>query len=124
MTAITGATEDEAARSVIAGEKQACIGGWGANVGADAGSDPLVAELRREITANDRDIVRALNQRLELVRRLKEHKAAAGYDFLDESREAELLAELEEANAGPLSSEGLRELHAALLDLTKRELES
>jgi hypothetical protein len=28
---ITGATEDAAARRVIAGEKQACIAGWGTN---------------------------------------------------------------------------------------------
>ncbi|HEX5470118.1 MAG TPA: chorismate mutase [Gaiellaceae bacterium] len=88
----------------------------------DPGSDPLVGELREEITANDRQIVRAVNRRLELVRRLKAHKAAQGYDFVDESREAALLDELARANPGPLSAAGLRELHAALLGLTKREL--
>jgi chorismate mutase len=88
----------------------------------DPGSDPLVGELRAEITAADLEIVRAVNRRLELVRRLKEHKAARGYDFLDKGREDALLDELERANGGPLSSDGLRELHAELLDLTKREL--
>jgi chorismate mutase len=86
------------------------------------GSDPLVGELRDEITAADLEILRAFNRRLELVRRLKEHKVAMGYDFLDRGREEALLAELARANSGPLSTEGLRELHAKLLDLTKREL--
>ena len=88
----------------------------------DAGSDPRVHELRAEITSTDHEIVSAVNRRLELVRRLKEHKAAMGYDFLDKGREEALLAELEHENDGPLSAGGLRELHAELLDLTKREL--
>ncbi|HEY7002853.1 MAG TPA: chorismate mutase [Gaiellaceae bacterium] len=88
----------------------------------DPGSDPRVSELRAEITATDQEILRAVNRRLELVRLLKEHKSAQGYEFLDKGREEALLAELERANLGPLSAEGLRELHAELLDLTKREL--
>ena len=89
---------------------------------ADPGSDPRVQELRAEITSTDHEIVSAVNRRLELVRRLREHKAAMGYDFVDKEREDALLAELERENGGPLSASGLRELHAELLDLTKREL--
>jgi chorismate mutase len=89
----------------------------------DPGSDPRVQELRAEITSTDHEIVGTVNRRLELVRQLKEHKAAMGYGFLDKSREEALLAELERENGGPLSAEGLRELHAALLELTKRELD-
>jgi chorismate mutase len=88
----------------------------------DPGTDPRVQELRAEITSTDHEILHAVNRRLELVRQLKKHKAAMGYDFLDKSREEALLAELERENSGPLSVEGLRELHAELLDLTKREL--
>jgi chorismate mutase len=88
----------------------------------DPGSDPRVQELRAEITSTDHEIVSAINRRLELVRRLKEHKAAMGYDFLDRGREDALLGELERENGGPLSADGLRKLHAELLDLTKREL--
>ena len=88
----------------------------------DPGSDPRVQELRAEITSTDHEIVSAVNCRLGLVRRLKEHKAAMGYSFLDKDREEELLAELERENGGPLSAEGLRDLHAELLELTKREL--
>jgi chorismate mutase len=88
----------------------------------DPGADPLVRELRELISSTDHEIVGAVNRRLDLVRRLKEHKREQGYDFLDRGREDALLAELEGENEGPLSAEGLRELHALLLDLTKREL--
>jgi 3-deoxy-7-phosphoheptulonate synthase/chorismate mutase len=91
-------------------------------VQGDPGSDPRVQELRAEITSTDHELVRAVNRRLELVRLLKEHKAAMGYDFLDKGREEALLAELERENSGPLSAAGLRKLHAELLELTKREL--
>ena len=86
------------------------------------GSDPLVGELREQITSTDLAILAAFNRRLELVRRLKLHKAERGYDFVDKEREDALLAELERANGGPLSAGGLRRLHADLLELTKREL--
>ena len=88
----------------------------------DPGSDPRVRELREEITSTDLEIMGAVNRRIELVRQLREHKAAMGYDFFDKGREEALLAELERENGGPLSDDGLRELHAELLDLTKREL--
>ena len=88
----------------------------------DPGSDPRVHELREKITSTDHEIVALVNRRLDLVGQLKEHKAAMGYDFLDKGREDALLAELERENGGPLSAEGLRKLHAELLDLTKREL--
>jgi chorismate mutase len=88
----------------------------------EPGSDPLVGELREQITSTDLAILAAFNRRLELVRRLKRHKAERGYDFVDKKREDALLAELERANGGPLSAGGLRRLHADLLELTKREL--
>ena len=42
--------------------------------------------------------------------------------FLDPEREEWMLQYLARANRGPLSAEGLRELFAAILDLTKREV--
>ena len=84
--------------------------------------DALVGTLRGEITANDTTIVEAVNARLELVRRLKQHKDEVGLDFVDPEREARLLAVLAASNRGPLSPEGLEELVTALLALTKREL--
>ena len=85
-------------------------------------TDPRIEQLREDLSANDLRIVEAVNRRLELVARLKQVKEERGIDFLDPAREEWLLQHLTEANTGPLSTEGLRELHAELLALTKREL--
>lgn len=85
--------------------------------------DPHVDELRGRIAARDRVVVEAVNERLRLVAELKAYKEARGIAFLDPEREARLVAELQAANAGPLSPEGVRELIETVLALTKRELE-
>jgi len=87
-----------------------------------AADDPRIAQLREQLTANDVEIVEAVNTRLELVARLKQVKEERGIDFLDPAREQWLLEYLADANRGPLSAKGLRELYTTLLDLTKREL--
>ena len=91
---------------------------------ADPEQDPRVRELRGRIAAVDRALLEAVNGRIELVRELREHKLAQGWDFVDHGREERLLDELVETNGGPLSEEGLRELFADVLALTKRELET
>lgn len=88
----------------------------------DFATDPVVIELRERISAADREIVAALNRRIELVATLKRHKDDMGYPFLDPDREARMLGELAGANLGPLTPEGLEELLRELLQLTKREL--
>ena len=60
----------------------------------DSGSDPLVSELRAQITATDLEILAAVNRRLDLVRRLKEHKAVRGYEFLDDVKPDDFSAEV------------------------------
>jgi chorismate mutase len=85
-------------------------------------SDPL-EPLRDEIDAVDRRIVGAVNERLAIVERLWRLKADRGLDRLDPERERSILDSLRAANAGPLTEEGLRELVAELLALTKREHE-
>ena len=87
-----------------------------------AADDPRIVQLREELTANDVKIIEAVNTRLELVERLKRVKEERGLDFLDPAREQWLLQYLADANPGPLSADGLRELYTVLLDLTKREL--
>lgn len=84
--------------------------------------DPVLRELRARIAAVDRAILAAVNERLELVARVRAHKAERGLDFLDPERERWLHEHLAAANAGPLSEQGLRELYAEILDLTKREV--
>lgn len=86
--------------------------------------DPVVRELRGRVTQLDLAILATVNERIELVRELREHKLAQGWDFVDQGREERLLAELVAANPGPLTDAGLRELFVGLLALTKRELGS
>jgi len=85
-------------------------------------TDPLIRQLREQISDADRALVDAVNKRLELVARLKRYKESRGLDFVDLEREEWMLSYLARANRGPLSAEGLRELFAEILDLTKREV--
>lgn len=88
----------------------------------DPEHDPVVRELRRQITEVDRTILEAANARLRLVRELREHKLAHGWDFVDPGREERLLDALARENPGPLSEDAVRQLFVDLLALTKREL--
>jgi prephenate dehydrogenase len=85
-------------------------------------ADPELTNLRGEIAALDRELLAALNRRLDLVRRIAEHKAETGAPAIDAQREAELLAQLVAANRGPLSEQGVRTAFSALLDVLKQEL--
>jgi chorismate mutase len=85
-------------------------------------SDPVIRQLREQLSDNDVRIVEAINARLELVSRLKRVKEERGIDFLDPAREEWMLQYLSRANRGPLSAEGLSEIYHELLDLTKREV--
>ena len=85
-------------------------------------NDPVIRQLREQLSDNDVKIVDALNARLKLVARLKRVKEERGIDFLDPAREEWMLQFLTRANRGPLSPEGLREIYTELLDLTKREV--
>ena len=89
---------------------------------AEQNDDPLIRQLREQISDADRAIVDAINTRLKLVARLKAYKESRGISFVDPEREEWMLSYLTRANRGPLSSDGLRELFQEILDLTKREV--
>jgi chorismate mutase len=84
--------------------------------------DPLVRQLREQISDTDLAFVNAINRRLRLVQRLRDYKTSRGWEFVDQAREDWMLAYVSRANQGPLSPEGLREIYGELLDLTKREV--
>jgi chorismate mutase len=90
--------------------------------GTTVTDDPLIRQLRQQISDTDRSIVEAMNARLRLVARLKGYKESRGMDFVDPEREEWMLQYLQRANRGPLSTEGLRELFEEVLGLTKREV--
>jgi chorismate mutase len=82
----------------------------------------LIAEYREKIAAADRDLLAAVNRRLELVRALHEHKSTEGIPLRDPAREEQLVVELQAANEGPLSAAGVAELFRHVLDLTRKEI--
>ncbi len=84
--------------------------------------DPIIRQLREQISDNDRRLMEAVNKRLELVARLKRYKESRGIGFVDPEREEWMLQYLQRANRGPVSAEGLREFFARVLELTKREV--
>jgi chorismate mutase len=88
----------------------------------DPDRDPVVRQLREQISDNDLTIVNAINRRLRLVQRLRDYKTSRGWEFVDQAREDWMLAYVTRANQGPLSAEGLEEIYGELLDLTKREV--
>lgn len=90
---------------------------------SDPAHDPFVRQLREQISDNDRALVGAINRRLQLVARLKEYKDSRGFEFVDPEREQWMLQDLLRANRGPLSADGLREIYADVLALTKREVD-
>lgn len=89
---------------------------------AEQNDDPLIRQLREQISDADRTIIEAVNARLKLVSRLKDYKESRGLSFVDPEREEWMLSYLTRANRGPLSAEGLREIFSEVLDLTKREV--
>ena len=89
---------------------------------AQQNDDPLIRQLREQISDADRTIVEAVNARLTLVARLKAYKESRGMSFVDPEREEWMLSYLTRANRGPLSAVGLQEIFSEILDLTKREV--
>lgn len=84
--------------------------------------DPFIRQTREQISDIDRRLVEALNDRLELVERLKRYKDSRGIGFVDPEREKWMLQYLQRVNRGSLSQEGLATFFAHVLDLTKREV--
>ncbi len=85
-------------------------------------TDETITRLREQIAGTDRAILEAVNRRLELVARVRAYKESNGIAFHDPGQEERLLGALADANSGPLSDGGVRELFEAILDLSKREV--
>ena len=84
-------------------------------------NDPVVAQFREQITEVDRALVETMNKRLRLVDQLWRYKEQHGLALHDPARESWMLSYLSRANRGPLSADGLAELYALVLELTKRQ---
>jgi chorismate mutase len=88
----------------------------------DPSQDPVIRQLREQVSDNDRALVEAINARLRLVAKLKGYKESRGIEFVDPEREEWMLRDVSRANRGPLSQDGLEQIYTAILDLTKREV--
>lgn len=88
----------------------------------DPSQDPVIRQLREQVSDNDRALIEGINARLRLVAKLKSYKESRGIDFVDPEREEWMVRDMNRANRGPLSQDGLEEIYAAILDLTKREV--
>jgi chorismate mutase len=84
--------------------------------------DPVIKAFRDEIVALDVRLLGIVNARIQAVEKLRRYKAQRGIAFLDPAREAWLAQYLKRVNAGPLSEDGLGELHRFVLELVKREV--
>jgi chorismate mutase len=96
--------------------------GCGRRAAIDPSTDPIIRQLREQVSDNDRALVESINTRLRLVARLKSYKDSRGLDFVDPDREEWMLRDMLRANRGPLSKDGLEQIYSAILDLTKREV--
>src|SRR5260370_40903130 len=97
------ATAAAAARNDAISMRQQVSDAYGFQTMSEETPRELLA-LREQIATVDREVLGALNRRLELVARVQEHKQATGAPTIDAQREADLLQELAESNPGPLSS--------------------
>lgn len=86
-------------------------------------TDAEVVRLRTEVSATDRALLELVIQRVDLARQIWELKLVEGIALVDPAREGELLGDLRAVNNSRLGATGLADLHAALLAITKRELE-
>lgn len=83
----------------------------------DVWGDPVVVAHRNQINTADRELLRALNRRAELVAALHAHKRERGYQTIDPDRERRLLEHLREINPGPLPGESVERVYRLVLDV-------
>ena len=85
--------------------------------------DDRIEQLRARVAEVDRSLLAGMNERLALVAELRDEKADRGVPFVDPDQERRVVNALLQANGGPLTDDGVRELVEAVLALTKRELD-
>jgi chorismate mutase len=85
-------------------------------------TDVVLVKTRIAIDAVDRELLGAVNRRLELVAALHEHKVANGLPLRDPGREESIIAALQEENPGPLSDEGVEALFHFVLNVIRKEI--
>jgi monofunctional chorismate mutase len=75
--------------------------------------------LRRQIDELDLEILRLLNERMEIVERIAAFKRRAGIQVQDRAREEAILSRLEEENRGPLSREAVEDIFREIIEVSR-----
>ncbi len=78
-----------------------------------------LAECRRRLDEIDREIVLLLNRRADISVQVGRLKSDGGQAVYAPGREAEVLRNVEQANAGPIHSEALRRIYAEILSSSR-----
>ena len=76
---------------------------------------PTLPELRQAIDSVDDDLLKLLNQRAKLVKEVGAIKAALKQPFYVPEREAQIVARLEDANAGPFPTDAIRAVFSEVI---------
>jgi len=79
-----------------------------------------IDELRARIDVIDRQIVALLGERAECALAIGRLKEAAGVPIYQPAREADVLANVQSANAGPLDDAALVRLFERIIDEARR----
>ena len=87
---------------------------------SDQSSDPVMEQLREQISETDLAILEAINRRVTLVQRLHDYKAEQGYDLIDTAREDWIVQYLQRCNRGPISADEVERCPASCCDLRPR----
>lgn len=74
-----------------------------------------VEELRKKIDQIDERIVASLNERAELVLKIRDLKSEAGMPLHDHERENEIKKKAALVNKGPLSEEAIKHIYEHIL---------
>ena len=74
-----------------------------------------VEQLRTRVDEVDRELVRMLNERAQIVQELGVIKSEAGVPLFDPRREEEILRKVAEENPGPIYDSSMRDIFELIL---------
>ncbi|QWI73096.1 chorismate mutase (plasmid) [Bacillus mycoides] len=75
--------------------------------------------LRKEVAEVDKQILRILNKRGQLVQKIGDEKNKLNLKVFDSKREMEILAELKLSNEGPYSSQMIESIFKNIFKMSK-----
>jgi chorismate mutase len=90
------------------------------SVKPDPLAEDLIADLRRRIDDLDELLVRTLSARAACALEIGRQKKLLGLEIYQPTREAEVLAHVQQINPGPLNNESMKRLFERVIDEARR----